>query len=252
MATSPNYGWLEPDNTDLLKNGALAIRTLGNAIDSTMATMTPKSTVTAKGSLIAATAASTPANLAVGASNKLSLQVDSTTATGLAWQQQGLTFIARTTFSNVASQAFDSVFTSTYKTYMIVLEGVYAATPADDLHLQMRYGTTTTTTGYYYGGAYQDYTGGSGVRAGNNVGMFLISEYAGLSGQGTHGTLTFNQVGNASELANLRGQTLAMGASTNFNISGNVADARTYTGFLLKSSSSNITGTVSIYGLAAA
>jgi hypothetical protein len=37
MATSPNFGWLEPDNTDLVKNGALAIRTAVNAIDSSMA-----------------------------------------------------------------------------------------------------------------------------------------------------------------------------------------------------------------------
>jgi hypothetical protein len=36
MATSPNYGWAEPDNTDLVKNGALAIRTLGNAIDTSV------------------------------------------------------------------------------------------------------------------------------------------------------------------------------------------------------------------------
>ena len=82
MATSPNYSWPEPDNTDLVKNGALAMRTLGNAIDTTMATMTPKSTVTAKGSLIAATAASTPANLAVG-NNGETLVADSSTATGL-------------------------------------------------------------------------------------------------------------------------------------------------------------------------
>lgn len=82
MATSPNYGWLEPDNTDLVKNGALAIRTLGNAIDTTMATMTPKSTFTAKGSIAAATAASTPANLAVG-NNGESLVADSSTSTGL-------------------------------------------------------------------------------------------------------------------------------------------------------------------------
>jgi hypothetical protein len=84
MATSPIYGWLEPDNTDLVKNGALSIRTLGNAIDTTMATMTPKSTVTAKGSLIAATAASTPANLSVG-TNGQTLIADSTAGTGLKW-----------------------------------------------------------------------------------------------------------------------------------------------------------------------
>jgi len=82
MATSPIYGWAEPDNTDLVKNGALAIRTLGNAIDTTMGTMTPKSTVTAKGSLIAATAASTPANLSVG-NNGEALYADSSATTGL-------------------------------------------------------------------------------------------------------------------------------------------------------------------------
>lgn len=84
MATSPIYSWPEPDNTDLVKNGALAIRTMGNAIDTTMGTMTPKSTFTAKGSIAAATAASTPANLSVG-TNGQTLIADSTAATGLKW-----------------------------------------------------------------------------------------------------------------------------------------------------------------------
>ena len=84
MATSPIYNWLEPDNTDLVKNGALAIRTLGNAIDTTMATMTPKSIVDAKGDLIAASANDTPARLAVGANGTV-LTADSAEATGLKW-----------------------------------------------------------------------------------------------------------------------------------------------------------------------
>ena len=33
MALSPNYGWSEPDNSSLVKNGAADIRTLGDAID---------------------------------------------------------------------------------------------------------------------------------------------------------------------------------------------------------------------------
>jgi hypothetical protein len=89
MATSPIYGWLEPDNSDLVKNGALAIRTLGNAIDTTMATMTPKSIVDAKGDLIAASAADTPARLAVGANGE-TLVADSSTSTGLRYQQQNI------------------------------------------------------------------------------------------------------------------------------------------------------------------
>lgn len=36
MATTTNFGWNTPDNTDLVKDGALAIRTLGNAIDTSM------------------------------------------------------------------------------------------------------------------------------------------------------------------------------------------------------------------------
>jgi len=36
MATTPNYGWATPNDSDPFKNGASAIRTLGNAIDSTL------------------------------------------------------------------------------------------------------------------------------------------------------------------------------------------------------------------------
>jgi hypothetical protein len=36
MATSPNYGWSEPDNISLVKDGALAMRTLGDAIDTSV------------------------------------------------------------------------------------------------------------------------------------------------------------------------------------------------------------------------
>lgn len=34
MATTTNFGWETPDDTDLVKDGALAMRTLGNSIDS--------------------------------------------------------------------------------------------------------------------------------------------------------------------------------------------------------------------------
>ena len=36
MATSPVYGWPEPNDTDFVTDGALAMRNLGNAIDSTL------------------------------------------------------------------------------------------------------------------------------------------------------------------------------------------------------------------------
>lgn len=88
MATTTNYSWTTPDDTDLVKDGASAIRTLGTAIDSTVFTNAgnaiAKTIVDAKGDIIAATAADTVARLAVGTNGQY-LKADSTTATGLAW-----------------------------------------------------------------------------------------------------------------------------------------------------------------------
>jgi hypothetical protein len=36
MATSTYYGWDEPNDSDYVKNGALAMRTLGDDIDTTV------------------------------------------------------------------------------------------------------------------------------------------------------------------------------------------------------------------------
>ena len=117
MATSPLFGWQEPDDTSLVKDGAAAIRTLGNAIDSSMGDLLGGTTgqvlakasntnmdftwvaqddsnaiqnaiVDAKGDLIAATANDTPARLAVG-NNGETLVADSSTATGLKWAPRG-------------------------------------------------------------------------------------------------------------------------------------------------------------------
>jgi hypothetical protein len=38
MATTTNNGWTTPNDTDLVKDGALAIRTLGNGVDTSVGT----------------------------------------------------------------------------------------------------------------------------------------------------------------------------------------------------------------------
>jgi hypothetical protein len=111
--TTPNFGWSVPTSTDLVKDGATAIELLGDSIDTTLVDLKGGTTgqvlsktsgtdmdftwvttddtnaiqnaiVDAKGDLIAATAADTPARLAVGTNNQV-LTVDSSTATGLKW-----------------------------------------------------------------------------------------------------------------------------------------------------------------------
>jgi len=84
MATTTNFGWSTPDDTANVKDGAAAIRSLGTAVDTTVATMVPKTIVDAKGDIIAATAADTVARLAVGANGTV-LTAASGQATGLEW-----------------------------------------------------------------------------------------------------------------------------------------------------------------------
>jgi hypothetical protein len=74
MPTTTNYGWTTPADTDLVKDGASAIRTLGSAIDSTLKTQIdaqiPDSLLTTTGDTIYASGASTPARLAVGSTGQ--------------------------------------------------------------------------------------------------------------------------------------------------------------------------------------
>ena len=45
MATTTNYGWTTPNDTDLVKDGAAAIRTLGSSVDTTTKALNPETTL---------------------------------------------------------------------------------------------------------------------------------------------------------------------------------------------------------------
>jgi hypothetical protein len=164
----------------------------------------------------------------------------------------GMTLIVRTPFSGVASQAFDNVFTSTYYNYLVVIDDIFAATGGDDLHLQLRYAGPTTQTASYYGSSFAvPFSGATAITASNNASQMTISAITGTSGTPASGHFFVNNVGNSSLIPNFRGQYTDSDANQ-ISFGGNINVARTYTGFLLKSSSTNITGSVSIYGLAKA
>ena len=145
--TTTNFGWDIPQSTDLVKDGATAIAALGQDIDTALVDLKGGTTgqvlakasgtdldyswvaidplviLDAKGDLITATAADTPARLAVGTNGQI-LTADSTAATGLAWATAGgsdFVRIATTSFTASSAVNLNDIFSTTYTNYMVIL-----------------------------------------------------------------------------------------------------------------------------------
>jgi hypothetical protein len=207
----------------------------------------------AKGDLFAGSAANTYTKLSVGANNTV-LTADSSTATGLKWASaaSGATFISRTSFSSSAGVTIDDLFSSTYENYLISMQ-VYGGTAAPTLRMQARYGTTTyTSANYQY--AFNGTVFGSstfvGVR-GNAVSYWDLDQID--SGATYYNSYNFSVYRpNASAwmtmtgalTSQVAGRALTGGAAVNAN--------QSWTGLYLYAGAGNITGQVTVYGLAAA
>lgn len=157
MANTTNYNWETPDDTDLVKDGASAIRSLGTAIDTTVfnnaGAAIAKTIVDAKGDIIAATAADTVARLAVGSNNTV-LTADSSTATGLKWAAPtsgSMTLLSTTTLSG-ASTTISSISGSYTHLYAYIYGvGSTAGNSGTSKTRVAPNGTTDITSGYYNG-----------------------------------------------------------------------------------------------------
>ena len=173
--TTTNFGWDIPQSTDLVKDGATAIAALGQDIDTAFIDLKGGTTgqvlakasgtdldfswvaqddsnaiqnaiVDAKGDLIAATAADTPARLAVGTNGQV-LTADSTAATGLAWATAtsgGYTQIASTSIAGSGTSI--SSIAGTYNKLVLVVQDWYPSTNGENLRLRFN-GDTTTNYG---------------------------------------------------------------------------------------------------------
>lgn len=200
--TTPNFGWPVPTSTDLVKDGATAIEALGDSIDASLLDLKGGTTgqvlskttntdmdftwvtsddanaiqntiVDAKGDLITATAADTPARLAVGTNGQV-LTADSTAATGIKWAAvaaggkvlqvvQGTTStsttISTTTYTDTTLTATITPSATTSKILVLVMQNWcnFANTSAAYSAIKLLRGSTdvyVSPTNFGMGGTY--------------------------------------------------------------------------------------------------
>lgn len=192
MPSTTNFNWTTPADTDLVKDGAAAIRTLGNGIDTSFVDLKGGTTgqvlsknsntdldftwvaqddsnaiqnaiVTTKGDLIAATGNATPARLGVG-TNGYVLTADSTASTGVAWAAVaagGMTLLSTTTLSGTTTSI--TSIDQTYKDLLIVIYGMTTNSNTQDIWCAMNStytGSNILTLGNASGGTAASYARG--------------------------------------------------------------------------------------------
>ena len=154
--TTPNFGWSVPTSTDLVKDGATAIETLGDAIDASLL------------------------DLKGGTTGQL-LSKNSNTDMDFTWTSVagGLTLVNTTSITNgVSSVSLNNVFSSTYKNYRVLINWLEGSTSLVTVNLRLRASGTDNTGAFAYQPRGWKNTGGTLAghgSAGSSIALGVIS-----------------------------------------------------------------------------
>lgn len=134
MATTTNYSWTTPDDTDLVKDGAAAIRTLGSSIDTSVKALSPGTTA---GDIDYYTTSTAKARIAIGTAGQvLAVNSGATAPEWITSASGGMTLIntGGTTLSG-ASVSISSI-PATYKELVIYVENPIPSNNGGDLRIR--------------------------------------------------------------------------------------------------------------------
>jgi hypothetical protein len=120
MPTTTNYGWTTPADTDLVKDGASAIRTLGTSIDTTTKNLNPSTTL---GDIeYRSSTANTNTRLGIGSSGQV-LTVSGGVPAWTTISSGGMTLISEQVASANTAIDFTSI-SQDYKQLLLVWSGI--------------------------------------------------------------------------------------------------------------------------------
>jgi hypothetical protein len=283
MPTTSNFGWTTPADTDLVKDGAAAIRTLGNGIDTSFldlkggttdqvlaknsntdldfkwvadASGIPATIFDAKGDLIAASGADTAARLASSGVNGNVLTVDTGETTGLKWAAPSagsLTLITKSTFSASASHSVENCFSATYNNYLLLFK--LRGSTTNQLRMRLRVsGADSTSSIYVNSGWYvAPESGSNGAGFDNNVSSWALAATPTTDVFYTSDFTIFNPF--LAEYTQMQGiLTRYFDTASNTDVAMQTLGAwhkaaTSYTGFtLFPDTSGTITGEATVYG----
>jgi hypothetical protein len=186
-------------------------------------------------------------SLPVGGTTGQVLAKSSNTDYATQWvAPSGLVLLNTTTFSGLASQSVNDVFSSTYDSYKVVFN--LTATGNTGLRIQMRAGGEDAT-GSNYARQYVLVTAGS-FFAGRNTTQTSY-DLTDVNNKGTGEITIFNpNKAEPTSFSALSGYNIAGNDLYWFSTVGNHQLSNAYTGFTIFPGTGTITGQLSVYGLA--
>jgi hypothetical protein len=160
----------------------------------------------------------------------------------------GLVLLNTTSFSAVASQSVNSVFTSSFTNYKLLVNATEAG-GSNQMFLRLRASGTDVSTGYFWAGSYVPTSGAGTVTGFNGSGDTTWFRIGGATDSNER-TISVIELFNPQASATTAYTSLSIDGN-NFGAiyhSGLLNNTNAYDGFTLHAQTSTISGTVQIFG----
>ena len=246
-----NYGFVLPTPTDLVTDLPADFDVALQGVDTRLKALQPGTTL---GDLAYSSAtANTNTRLAVGSTgNVLTVAGGVPTWAAPATPSSGMTYVTSSTFSNVATASISGCFTSTYYNYFVTFQDMGAGSANDDFEMVFITAAPADSTSHYGGFITVNPSSSAVVGTGfNSTAKIKLSSATGLLTSNDYGSgfMYVSMVG-VSGRPRINGQYINNSEGFPTTFGAMVGATGTFTGMKFSTSSTNISGKITVYGLA--